>query len=94
MITPRLSACFTGLALLLGGCAATTTPETDAHFGMAVTTARAQQTLRPEASRNQQVVTGLEGTAARGAMDKYRSSYATEAAEAKSPSTVINAGGQ
>lgn len=89
--TTVAAACIT---LTLVGCAATTTPEADARFGTAVTTVRAQQTLNPDASRNTKAVTGIDGAAARGALDKYRETFAKETPEPRAPSTVINNGSQ
>lgn len=73
--------------VLLGGCAATTTPHMDARFGEAVTMLRAQQTLDPEASANTNPVTGMDGKAAKGALDNYRDSFRKPPAEA-SPVTI------
>ena len=60
---------------LMAGCASTTTPNYDRHFGEAVRTARAQQTLNPDASRNTDPVTGLNGAAAREAIGRYQDSF-------------------
>jgi hypothetical protein len=59
----------------LSGCAATTTPETDARLGESMTMLKAQQTLNPDASRNTNAVTGIDGKAAKGALDNYRDSF-------------------
>jgi len=61
--------------LTLCGCAATTTPETDARLGESMTMLRAQQTLNPDASLNTNPVAGLDGKAAKGALDNYRDSF-------------------
>lgn len=66
----------------LSGCAASTTPKTDARLGEALTVMRAQQTLNPDASRNTDPVTGLDGKAAKGALDNYRDSFRKPPTEA------------
>lgn len=72
----------------LAGCASTT-PNVDAHFGEAVRTARAQQTINPDGPRNRDPVAGLDGRAAKSAMERYQESFKTP------PPTfdVINIGG-
>lgn len=73
---------FTLLGILtLSGCAATTTPETDARHGEAMTMIRAQQTINPDASRNTDPVAGVDGKAAKGALDNYRDSFRKPPAE-------------
>ena len=59
----------------LTGCAQTTTPEYDKHFGEAVRAAIAQQTINPDASRNTDPVAGLDGKAAGATMDNYDKSF-------------------
>ncbi len=72
----------------LAGCAANT-PNLDAHFGEAVRTARAQQTINPDGPRNPDPVAGLDGRAAKSAMDTYQDSF-----KAPPPTfNVINIGG-
>lgn len=61
-------------AALLAGCVAQT-PQLDAHFGEAVNAAKAQQILNPDASRNRDPVTGIDGPAANAAIDRYHKSY-------------------
>ena len=63
----------------------------DDKFGEAVRTARAQQTLNPEASLNTDPVAGVDGQAAKSAYDNYEKSFRTLPA----PPTinVINIGG-
>lgn len=71
-----------GMAVaVLAGCAATT-PQIDARQGTAARTMRVQQTLNPEASRNTDPVQGLDGKAAKGALDNYRDSFRTPPSEA------------
>ncbi len=73
---------------VLSGCAATTTPQTDARLGEAVTMMRAQQTINPEASRNTNPVTGFDGKAAKGALDNYRDSFRKPPTEAANLLTI------
>jgi hypothetical protein len=71
------------LATGLAGCISPT-PYQDARFGKSVTVIQAQQTLRPEASRNGEPVNGLDGKAAKGALDKYHDRFSTPSSEAPS----------
>jgi hypothetical protein len=64
--------------LALGACAAPT-PYLDEHFGAAVNTAKAQQTLNPDASRNTDPVAGIDGNAAEAAIDEYHKSFTAPA---------------
>ena len=77
------------LALLfIGGCTSLT-PHFDQQIGRAVETAKAQQTVNPDASRNTDPVAGIGGTPADSAMDEYHNSF-----KAPPPTfTVINIGG-
>ena len=61
--------------LLIGGCASQT-PYFDQQVGGAVNTAKAQQTLNPDGSRNTDPVAGIGGTPANSAMDEYHKSFA------------------
>lgn len=73
----------------LVGCATPATPNLDAHFGQAVLAARAQQTLNPAASSNPNPPDGIDGRAARAAIERYHDSFKTPP-----PSfNVINIGG-
>lgn len=76
------------LAASLAGCLSPT-PNLDARFGESVTALKAQQTLQPDASRNADPVAGLDGKAAKGAMDNYRDRFRTPPSEAP---TVLNLG--
>lgn len=58
----------------LSGCAPNT-PRLDANFGDAVNTAKAQQTINPDASQNTDPVAGLDGQAASAVIDRYNKSY-------------------
>lgn len=77
----------------LAGCVATTTPETDSRFGESMSLIKAQQTLNPAASNNTDPVMGIDGRAAKGAMDRYRKSFSEEPKEGASPSQQFNIGG-
>jgi hypothetical protein len=63
-------------ALLLAGCAARA-PVLDQHFGEAVNTAKAQQTVNPDASLDRDPVAGQDGPAADATIDQYHKSYET-----------------
>lgn len=63
------------LVLTLAGCSAPATPLYDAKFGEAVRQAQALQTLYPEASRNSDPVTGIDGSAGKAAIDRYQESF-------------------
>lgn len=67
------------LSQALAGCMSqptySRTPNLDEKFGMAVETARAQQTINPNASRNTEPVTGLDGRAGREAVERYEASF-------------------
>lgn len=72
---PRLrtaigAAMFTWLA----GCVQTT-PQFEAHFGDAVRSAMARQTIAPDAGANPDPVAGIDGASARSAQDNYRKSF-------------------
>ena len=58
---------------VLAGCVSTTPYLDDQHGASA--TLSAQQTLDPDASRNTNPVKGLDGKAAKGALDNYRDSF-------------------
>ena len=68
---------------LLGGCAASTTPNYDARFGDAVREARQRMTLNPNASANPDPMAGMDGRAAREAVGRYQESF-------KAPPPVVN----
>lgn len=72
----RPSLAFAALAVvLLAGCASSPTPQFDASFGEAVRQARAQQTLNPDASRNEDPVAGIDARAGKAAIDRYQESW-------------------
>ena len=66
-----------GLTLLLAfsGCVSRT-PNLDRHFGESVRLINAQQTLNPNAGANTNPVAGMDGKAAKSAMDLYQKSFA------------------
>lgn len=74
--------------IMLSGCAVSTTPKTDARMGEAFAVMKAQQTIDPEASRNTDPVTGLDGKAAKGALDNYRDSFRKPPAETANVLTI------
>jgi len=76
--------------IMLSGCVASTTPLTDARLGESMAMMKAQQTMNPDASRNTDPVTGLDGKAAKGALDNYRDSFRKPPAEG---ATVLSIGG-
>lgn len=77
-----------GAALTLAGCS--TTPNYDARFGEAVRAAKASMVLYPDAAAQGDEVLGMDGRAARDAMDRYQDSF-----HRPPPVTnVINIGGQ
>lgn len=81
-------------ALLLGfmtGCTSMT-PMYDRHFGEAVSLVKAQQTLHPEASRNQDTVKGMDGKAAKSAYDAYQKSYTAPEPQANVFAIGVGAG--
>jgi hypothetical protein len=71
------------LLALLGGCAASSTPNYDLRFGDAVREARQRMTLNPNAGGNLDAVTGMDGRAAREAVGRYQDSF-------KAPPPVVN----
>jgi hypothetical protein len=75
------------LILVLGACASRT-PQFDARFGQAVSAARAQQTLDPQAAAKAPAPSGLDGPAANESIQRYRDSF-----KAPPPTFVIINGG-
>lgn len=66
---------------LLAGCVAPA-PVLDSKFGEAFNTAKAQQTLNPDASMNKMPVVGLDGQSGDAVIDKYHKSFETPPAAA------------
>jgi hypothetical protein len=77
---------------VLAGCAPTT-PNLDAKFGDAVNKAKAQQTLNPDASRNNDPVAGIDGQAANDIIDRYHKSYQTPTPASSGAIGTITGGG-
>jgi hypothetical protein len=74
--------------LVTAGCASPA-PYVEENLGRAVDTAKAQQTLNPDASRNTEPVAGIDGTAADHAVHEYQNTF-----KAPPPTfPVINIGG-
>lgn len=71
------------LALLLGGCAASTTPNYDMRFGDAVRESRQRMTLNPNAGSNPNAIAGMDGLASRDAVERYHETF-------KAPPPVVN----
>lgn len=83
---------FLSISLLaLDGCAQT--PILDSHFGDAVNLVKAQQTLHPEASRNTDPISGMDGKAGMSAYAAYQKSYKAPAPQAN-PFTIGVGGGR
>lgn len=64
-------------AVLCAAACSSTTPYYDSKFGYAVTTAKAMQTLNPNASKSKDPVTGMDGISAKEAIDGYHDSFKT-----------------
>jgi type IV pilus biogenesis protein CpaD/CtpE len=73
-------------ALALSGCA--TTPNWDRQFGASVRSTLASQVADPVASRNPNPVTGIDGSAARAAQERYENSFAHPQTNADTPTLV------
>ena len=83
-----LQTCLFGACLQ--GCAQTT-PLWDAQFGNAVRGNLAAQVIDPAAAANRNPAVGIDGRAAKGAYDRYQSSFA-QPQRAPAP-LIISAGG-
>jgi hypothetical protein len=70
------------LLCLAMGCS-TATPNYDARFGEAVRQARHAMTINPDAGKNADAATGMDGKAATHAMTQYENSF-------KAPPPVVN----
>jgi len=88
MTNYKLPATLLAVALLTAACG--TTPQTDAGFGEASLTLKAQQLRDPAAAvRNEKrTVDGIEGQAASNAVDQYYKSFTKPAP----PMTILNMG--
>lgn len=63
-------------AALIAGCAEYPS-QVDDQFGMAVTRARAQQTIDPDAPSKRREVLGIDGQAAKASVERYEKSFET-----------------
>ena len=73
MITIRCKTVFVLMAVSIIGCSSS--PSLDSRFGHAVNAAKAQQTINPDASRNTDPVTGIDGTSAKYSIDEYQDTF-------------------
>lgn len=64
----------TALLLGLSGCMSTS-PAWDARFGEAARVAAAQQVIDPMASQSADMVSGVDGKAAQGAISEYNKTF-------------------
>jgi hypothetical protein len=87
-----LQACATPCPTL-DACLATS-PRLDARFGDSVNVAKAQQTLNPDASKNRNIVAGLDGKAAQETMIRYRESFKSPPPPSNVFTIGISGGGQ
>ncbi|HWI81811.1 hypothetical protein [Ramlibacter sp.] len=71
------------IVALLGGCAASVTPNYDLRFGDAVRAARLAQTINPAGVSDPNAVAGMDGKSAREAAIRYQDSF-------KAPPPVVN----
>ena len=75
---------------ILAGCASTTTPHYDAHFGSALREAKQKMIINPDAGKKPDSVTGIDGVAAQESMKRYHDSFKTP----PPVTNVINIGGR
>ena len=78
------------LSALLVSCSST--PQWEQHFGESVRVAMAQQVIDPAAVRNTNPVTGLDGRAARAALDRYERSFHEPAQQSGALALGVSAG--
>lgn len=67
---------------LVAGCASTT-PNYDAKFGDSVRSALAKQTINPDAGKNPDPATGIDGKASRETLLRYQGTF-------REPPPVVN----
>lgn len=77
---------------LLAACTSLT-PNLDSHFGEALNTAKAQQIINPEASKNTDPVSGMDGKSGQAAIDNYNKSFKAPPATTISNTINIGSGG-
>ncbi len=75
--------------LLISACAGPT--RLDKDYGRSVKQARINQTLDPEAEKNLEPVTGLDGKAAQATIERYRKTFEVSR---EAPQTLIQTGTQ
>ena len=89
--------------LMLQACATTcptfdaciaTSPRLDARFGDSVNIAKAQQTLNPDASKNRNVVAGIDGKSAQETILRYRESFKSPPPPSNVFTIGVSSGGQ
>jgi hypothetical protein len=69
-------------------------PRLDARFGDSVNVAKAQQTLNPDASKNRNIVAGIDGKAAQETILRYRESFKSPPPPANVFTIGVSSGGQ
>jgi PBP1b-binding outer membrane lipoprotein LpoB len=86
----RLKICASAIVATLGqGCATEPAPMLENSLSEAVRTARVQQTIDLNASKNTDPVSGIDGVSAKITIDQYHRSF-----EAPPPTfTILNVGG-
>jgi hypothetical protein len=73
-----LQAAGVALAIVVSGCATSTTPELDARFGQSVTAVRQQQTVNPAGTPlEKDQAQGIGGKPAVHAQERYQDSFKT-----------------
>ncbi len=97
MLTTTVKFHFILAALLasvaLAGCATPQKSALDDHFGEAVNAAKAAQIINPDASLNTDPVTGVDGQAAKGAVDRYHKSFVQPPASTNVFTIGVGSGG-
>ena len=63
------------LVLALDGCAVSRSPQVDQRFGQAVNSAKARQTIDPQAGAKAPDPHGIDGNAAAESIQRYRDSF-------------------
>jgi hypothetical protein len=69
-------------------------PRLDASLGDAVNIAKAQQTLNPDASKNRNIVAGIDGKAAQETILRYRESFKSPPPPSNVFTIGVSSGGQ
>jgi type IV pilus biogenesis protein CpaD/CtpE len=86
----KISVLFVVITSCLGACAETA-PRTEAEFGNATRATLKAQIINPDAGKEANTVTGLDGRAARDAVDSYQRSFA-DPAPRPAPNNQFNIG--